>query len=345
MAGVKPLAVILAGGRGERFWPLSQKNLPKQYLNLVSDRSLIQLTVSRLAPLVTQDRISICSAKNQEKLLREQLPEIRNLILEPEGRNTAACLILSVTQLLRDGHKPGTPMMVFPADHYIADVGAFHTALTSALAAAKTGSLVTLGIHPESPHTGYGYIEAGDPFPSVPGVSYVQRFVEKPDRAKAESFLRQGGFFWNSGIFIWTLQAISEAFQKWMPFEWDAIQSCRNEKELNATYRKLTSTPIDIGVMEKARNVLVVPSQMGWSDIGSWDALYQLKARQAGENVILEGKVAAPQSQGCLVKVPAGKQVALIGVENLVVVESGNQLLIVSRSNDQLVREATKLLE
>jgi len=162
VADPKPVAVVLAGGSGTRFWPLSQQKLPKQFLPLISERSLLQATVDRLSGLIDDDRIAICSAEEQEPLLHEQLPHIRHRILEPHGRNTAAALMLSLSWLLKHGHGPETPMLALPADHFIGEVPAFHVALRTALQAASSGALVTLGIRPSFPHTGYGYIEAGD---------------------------------------------------------------------------------------------------------------------------------------------------------------------------------------
>jgi mannose-1-phosphate guanylyltransferase len=342
MAAGEPVAVIMAGGSGTRFWPLSKPSLPKQYLKLLGDRSLIQETVARIAPLVSGSRVFIASGLGQAGLLREQLPRTP-LILEPQGRNTAACLILSVVELERGGVSPDTVMFVLPADHHIARGEEFLRLLRQAAElATSTRGLVTLGIVPTSPHTGYGYIEARA---GGNGPREVARFVEKPTRARAEEFLRRGNFFWNSGMFIWTLGALREAFQRHMPEAWRRISSAHTADELSAAYAATESVPIDVGVLEKASNLYVIPADIGWSDIGSWDALHGLLAKEPGDQVVLSGDARGVESRGCLVSVPAGKKVALVGVEDLIVVESEGTLLIARRDQDQLVREASKKFE
>jgi len=341
------IAVILAGGSGTRFWPLSRKDRPKQYLNLFGESSLIQQTVDRILPLIPQDRIFICSAEDQKRLIEEQLPGISHRILEPEGKNTAVALMLSVVELLRQGFTLDTVMIAFPADHYIRHSTRFLDVLARAVSFAREShGLVTLGIPPTSPHTGYGYIEtATDPSTHAADAAMkVRRFLEKPDRKTAETIFRQNNIFWNSGIFIWTLSSLSSAFQKWMPEAWNRISHYRGQKELREIYQSLESIPIDIGILEKAPNVFVFPaSDIGWSDVGSWDALYQLHRSEDG-NVNLGGTVSPIESRGCLVKVD-GKKVALVGVEDLIIVECGDTLLIAHRSKDQWVRQAAKTLE
>ena len=334
------VAVIMAGGSGTRFWPLSRADKPKQYLNLLGERSLIQQTVDRIIPIIPYSHIFVCSSQQQESLLKQQLPELSGWILEPSGKNTAPCVLLSVLTLLQRGFSPDTTMVVLPADHYIAHIQVFQNLLTKAAAAARTHKgLVLLGIVPDQPHTGYGYIEAGD---TVGGeVRKVQRFVEKPDRARAEAFLKSGGFWWNSGIFIWRLGTIAEALQKYLPAEWELLHNVRTPRELAQAYDKLTAAPIDVAVLEKASNTLVIPADMGWSDIGSWDALYQMRRSPETGHAVMAGEVGSIDSRGCLV-LANGKKVALVGVEDLIIVEDGDTLLIASRAQDQKVRQAAK---
>lgn len=327
----------MAGGSGTRFWPASRTDLPKQFLKLVGTRSLIRETVERISSVVAPKDIHICAGTSQKALLAQELPDIRNLILEPEARNTAPCLMLSLHSLLKAGYAESTVMVVLPADHHIQDETGFGKTIRKAVATAKeTGGLLTLGIVPTGPHSGYGYIEA----PGAPNdVLRVKRFVEKPSHAKAQEFIETGHYYWNSGMFVWTLGALKTAFEKHAPADWQKVCT-QGEK----AYAQLTAQPIDVAVMEKAQNIFVLPTDIGWSDVGSWDALYQLRAKNPGENVTLSGQCTAIQSEGCLVKVSPQLKVALVGVNDLIVVEDKGALLIVPRAKDQLVREAAKAL-
>ena len=341
MAEVKSVAVIMAGGSGTRFWPASTEKLPKQFLTLTSARSLIQETWDRIAPCVNEKNIYVCSTRSQQSLVREHLPKA-SLILEPVGRNTAACIALSVSHLLKKNVSPDTVMFVLPADHHISDSDAFHAHLKDAMdSASRSNVLVTLGIPPTHAHTGYGYIEA-ERTASSGSVHQVIRFIEKPDARTAEECVKKDNFFWNGGIFIWKLSSIVNAFEEWMPDLWKTISS---SSDLDHAYASLPSIPIDKGILEKARNVAVVPAHMGWSDVGSWSALYDLLKKASRQNIVQGGQLESIDSQGCLVRVPSSQKVALIGVEDLMVIEENGRLLITHRSKDQLVREASGRLE
>jgi mannose-1-phosphate guanylyltransferase len=348
MAGANPtspIAVIMAGGSGTRFWPASTKDKPKQYLDLWGADSLIQKTVNRIRPLVDDSRVYICSTQDQKRWLDQQLSTIAHpgwQILEPQGKNTAPCLMLSALTLRQAGHSDDTPLVVLPADHFIGNETAFRTHLQRALQfAVESQGLLTFGIRPTQPHSGYGYIEAGPATPT-PGVFAIQRFVEKPDRATAERYLASGRFFWNSGIFVWTLGAISRAFETFMPNEWKRLAA--HLAAPAEVYAGLPSVAVDVAIMEKATNGFVIPAaDLEWSDVGSWDALYELNPKNdADQNVVLSaGKVSAIESHGCLIKAAATRHVALVGVDDLIVVESGDSLLIAHRSKDQLVKKIT----
>ncbi len=340
------VALIMAGGSGTRFWPLSRKDFPKQFLALLGDKSLIAHTADRIRPMLADDRLYVVSTRPQETLLKVYLPEAKR-ILEPEGKNTAPCLMLSLVELLRAGHSRETVMAVLPADHFIADENAFREAIRKAAAVAvATKGLVTLGIVPDSPHTGYGYIEA-DPGKSSPdGTAFsVRRFVEKPDRKTAEGFLRQKNFYWNGGIFVWTLGALADALARFLPVEWAKLSAYDTLDELAAQYRTLESRPIDVAVLEKADNLFVIPVSMGWSDVGSWNALYELRSHGDGSNVVVSGDVKSRESRGCLVQVGEKTRVALVGVRDLIIVERDGVLLVADRAHDQLVREISNDFE
>jgi mannose-1-phosphate guanylyltransferase len=339
MADSKMVAVVMAGGSGTRFWPLSRKDKPKQYLDLLGGRTLIQQTIDRIQPLVSPRDTFVVSTQSQQRLLDQQLPTLGGWILEPLAKNTAPCLMLSLLELLRRGYSSDTVMIVLPADHHIANTEAFHAALELARqTAVRENALVTLGIKPNHAHTGYGYIEAG--IETAPGVHQVRKFVEKPSFDKAAQYLRASNYFWNGGIFVWTLATLKQAFEKFCPRAWESLNQATHPDAVLVAYNALQSQPIDVAVMEKATDVRVVPVEMGWSDIGSWDALYRLLPKDAAQNALLSGETLFVQSQGCLIATPVGKNVAIIGAKNLIVIDTGDSLLITDRSCDQLVREA-----
>ncbi len=339
------IALVMAGGSGTRFWPASRPDKPKQYLTLWGNRSLIQSTIDRLKKTTSPQNIYICSGKNQKKLLTEQLPEISQFILEPSGRNTAPCLMLSVATLLHQGLDGATVMGVFPADHYIGDEPAFTQTLQIAINEAQSSQcLITLGIAPSSAHTGYGYIEA---MPKEPGAtsSLVKQFVEKPALEQAQKYLKQGNFYWNAGIFVWRLDVIAEAFASFLPKEWNEIKSAVKNNQVDKIYNSLTQQPIDIAILEKAKNVRVIPADFKWSDVGSWNALLELlKNSQTNPNVVLPDNsqnVQLINVSDCLIATESSKKVVLIGVKDLIVVESQEGILIAHRSQDQKVKEIT----
>jgi len=343
MADPKILALIMAGGSGTRFWPASRPENPKQYLNLLGASSLIQKTVARLIPEIPANSIAVCSTTSQTARLRDQLPEVKTLISEPEGKNTAACVALSALSFLKQGHDPKTVLITLPADHFIHEEQKFRDLLKQAARfAVETGNLITFGIIPEYAHTGYGYIERG---PSVPGSSdvfLVSRFVEKPDKATAEAYLKSQSFYWNSGMFVWTLAAIETAFKKYMPSLWNRLEEGLAKDTLPQIYRSLPSIPIDVGILEKADNVAVITANIGWSDVGSWNAVYSLQKPDEKGNVSLQAQTALIESKNCLVYGPSTTEVALVGVQDLIVVVDQNRVLVCHRDSDQLVRETGK---
>jgi mannose-1-phosphate guanylyltransferase len=343
MADNNTVAVIMAGGSGTRFWPLSQRNKPKQYLGLLGARTLIQQTADRIAAIAQPKNTFVVSTSSQRPFLDEQLPSLGGWMLEPAAKNTAPCLMLALADLLKRGYSPNTVMLVLPADHHIANTHAFNASLHLAIESAREeGALVTLGIKPDHAHTGYGYIEAGEE--TGKGVHKVKKFVEKPTFDKAAQYLRAGNYYWNGGIFVWTLASLKAAFETFCPDSWKKI-STGTESALPAIYESLKAEPIDIAIMEKAETVRVVPAEMGWSDIGSWDALYRLLPKDSHQNAQLAGESLFVQTQGCMTSVPAGKKVSVIGAKNLVIVDTGDALLIVDRGQDQLVREAAKYFD
>ena len=342
------IALIMAGGFGTRFWPQSRADMPKQFLRVVGEKSMLQLTVDRLLPLIPLQRIYIVTAASQVALVKEHLPQlpVENIIIEPFGMNTAPCIALSVEHLKRL-YPSDTTMIVLPADHVIKDSSAFLDSLKQADTAANAGNLVTFGIVPEYPATGYGYIEAGSE--KFPGVYEVLRFKEKPDYDTAVGFVESGNFYWNSGMFAWHLGTIAAAFKELMPTldgvlqeigkKWD---SAGTDADINDLYAFMPRTPIDIGIMEPAQNRVLIPVQIGWSDVGSWKALADLSASDSDGNSFMEAGIALASKDNY---VYSNKFTALIGVENLCVIETPDAILVCSKESAEDVKKVVEYLK
>ncbi len=342
------IALIMAGGSGTRFWPASRASEPKQFLRISGDKSMLQLTFDRLLPLVHPERIYVVTAASQAELVRQHLPQMpaENIIIEPFGMNTAPCIALSLAHLERL-YPQGETMIVLPADHVIRDTVAFLTSLSKAEQVAQTGALVTFGIVPEYPATGYGYIEAGEEI--EPGVLHVTRFKEKPDLETATSFLRQGNFFWNSGMFCWTLAALHSAFAAHLPSALsvanevcDLRENKSPETSVDEAYRRMPRTPIDIGIMEPATQRAVLPVSYGWSDVGSWKALADISAADENFNYFQQEGFALNAKDNY---VYGKKFVALIGVDDLCVVETEDAILVTSKAQSEAVKNVVEYLQ
>lgn len=346
-------AVIMAGGRGVRFWPRSRESKPKHLLDIVSEKTIIRETVDRISPLIPPEKILIVTGRSHAGELIRQLPEIprENIIIEPVGRNTAPCIGLAALHIKRKA--PDAVMLILPSDHQIADENGFCRILEAAAAMAGRGDyLVTIGIRPTGPETGYGYIEQGSERAVVEGekVYDVRSVHEKPDLAQAQTMLTQGGFLWNSGMFIWRVSTILDALKQWLPELYDGLLqveavlgTAREVTVVAQVYQKALPISIDYGVMEKAQNTLVIPGDFGWSDVGSWDALWEVSPRDEQGNAV-RGEAIAVDSRNCLVHSP-GKMVALVGVEDLIIVETGDALMVCKRGDSQDVRKVVDRLE
>lgn len=343
-------AVIMAGGIGSRFWPKSRESRPKQYLTLVDDGTLIQNTMKRLQKLFPIDKIFIVSTENQQELLSEQLPWLpqQQIFYESFGRNTAPAIGLAAIHLLdRD---PDTIMVVLPADHRIHDDQLFVDTLRSAIRIVydDKSALVTLGIRPSYPATGYGYIEAGARLENT--IFRVISFKEKPKRNQAKSFVRQGNYFWNSGIFIWRAATIFSHIQQNMPDLYDGlfeIKKAMHTKDFEAVCRRVYSAlpaqSIDFGVMEKAENVYMVQADFGWSDLGTWEEVYKTSAKDKNGNVV-KGEPLLKNVKNSYIEI-GDRTVSIIGLDNIVVVDQPDALLICKKQLSQDVRWVTKELQ
>jgi mannose-1-phosphate guanylyltransferase len=346
-------AVIMAGGKGARFWPRSRERMPKHLLDILGERTIIRETVDRIRPLVPPERTLIVTGRNHAAELTRRLLEIpaENILIEPVGRNTAPCIGLAALHIQK--RVPDAVMLVLPSDHRIGDENAFRRVLAAAGKVASEGnSLVTIGIRPTYPETGYGYIEQGDPLPNCgdAGTCGVSSIREKPPLEQAKTFLRQGRFLWNSGIFIWKASTILKAIDHFLPKLHEgllqireALGTKREEEIVGKVYSAQKAVSIDHGVMEKAENVLVVPGDFGWSDLGSWDALWEVSEKDENGNAV-RGSFIGIDAKDSLVHSP-GKLVALVGVQDLIIVETDDALLICRRGRSQDVRKVVNILE
>jgi mannose-1-phosphate guanylyltransferase len=330
----------MAGGAGTRFWPRSRGRSPKQLLSILSEESLLQETIARIAPLVARDRLLVVTARDQAAAVRAQLAGRRVAVLsEPAGRNTAAAVALAATVIAR--RDPGAVMVVLPSDHAIRDLVRFRADVRLALdVAERRGALVTLGSEPTRPETGYGYLCVGARIAGERGrVAWVDRFVEKPPRARAEALLRAGNVLWNTGVFAWRVDAILAALRRHLPSVVRALDAAvgRGARALAAAYARLPAVSIDTGVLERAERVAVVRARFRWTDVGSWAALEPLWTSPGNGRNAVRGRALPIDSHGCLVDSPT-RLVALLGVEDLVVVDSPDALLVCRKDRAQDVR-------
>lgn len=339
--------VILAGGSGTRFWPLSRSQYPKQVLRLFGSESLLQATISRLLPLIPPEHLAIVTNAAQEDVIRMELQQRDwqqvQVWLEPEGRNTAAAIGLAA-HYLRESWPTGV-LAVFPADHYIKETAQLHAALKLGTSYAAAGYLVTFGIPPTKPETGYGYLERGESVDEANQVFSCRRFTEKPSLPEAEEFLASGRFLWNSGIFMFRRDVIWQALEHHLPEVANNLSGVKSPpgEELAQAYAALPSISIDYGVMEKAENVVVIPVEMGWSDVGSWGALFELFPTDERGNVIL-GCACDLGSRNCLVY-SQNRLVATLGLENTIVVDTPDATLVCRREDSQKVKDLVACLQ
>ena len=347
-----PHAVIMAGGRGERLWPLSTDDRPKQFLKLVAERTMLQETVERVRPLVPPQDALVVVGKEHAHFVFEQIPDLprRNLIAEPMGRGTAPCVGLAALHVSRID--PEGVMIVLPADHVIKDEKRFLRLLEEAVAIASEGVyLVTLGIMPTFPATGYGYIRASRPCAAHAGEQEttaleVERFTEKPDRATAEAFLREGNYFWNSGMFIWRADTILREIEEHMPALHKGLEEIAQhlgrldeDAVIRKVYSHQESLSIDHGVMEKSRHACVLPAgDIGWSDVGDWSALELVLPKDEKGNVVLADHRGI-DTRGTTVVSDRTRPIVTIGVRDLVIVDTSEALLVMDKSRAQDVKK------
>lgn len=339
-------AIIMAGGVGSRFWPMSKKNYPKQFIDILNkNKSLFQITFERFTQICPKENIYVVANDAYVPLIKAQVPDIhlQNILQEPEAKNTACCLAYA-TYKIKQQH-PDAVFVVSPSDHYIPSLSAFKSNIHKALSiAAQEDILITLGIQPNRPDTGYGYIHM-DESEEIEGICKVKDFTEKPNYALAQSFLESGDYLWNSGIFVWNAKSIDRAFKRFLPKIRNLFASKQaffTEKEKNHiqnAYQKSETTSIDYGIMEKADNVYVLSANFQWSDIGTWNALFDYLPKDEQNNAVNVKNGMITNAKNCLINVYSEQLVAINGLNNVIVVEANGVLLITDRNREQEVKQ------
>lgn len=342
--------VIMAGGIGSRFWPLSKSRMPKQFLDIMgTGRTFIQQTYDRFKKICPPENFYIVTSVDYKELVLSQLPELKEgqVLLEPLRRNTAPCIAYASYKI--QTLNPDANIIVAPSDHLILKEDIFIEEIEKGLEfVEKNDALVTLGITPNRPETGYGYIqiESNSPVGSFSNLHKVKTFTEKPNLELAKIFLESGEFFWNSGIFIWSLKSILSAFEKHLSPVADLFRkgyklygTADEVSFLNKTYSECQNISIDYGVMEKASNVFVMCSDFGWSDLGTWGSLYDNLEKDEHQNVVSGENIMLYNSKGCIVNMPGDKLAVIQGLDGYIVVESEGTLLICKKEDEQQIRQ------
>ena len=346
--------VIMAGGKGERFWPKSRMNMPKQFLSLTDDgKSMIQHTVERLKGLVDIQNMYIVTNEIYKDLVLEHIPDIpkENIIIEPVAKNTAPCIGLAAIHIAKKN--PDSKMIILPSDHLIKFNEIFIDTLKIALNVIEEGdNLATIGITPNYPETGYGYINftKGESFKDSANIYEVLRFVEKPNLEKAKEYLTSGEYLWNSGIFVWKASTILKNFKEYLPEIYEGLQKIgesintgKYEEVLKKEFPNLPSESIDYGIMEKAKNIYVIPGNFGWDDVGSWLSLERINKTNQDGNVI-NGNVISIKTKNSIIQ-GNEKLIATIGLEDIVIVDTDDVTLICHKNNTQEVKEVINNLK
>jgi mannose-1-phosphate guanylyltransferase len=342
-------AVIMAGGIGERFWPLSRSSRPKQFIDILgTGKSLLRQTYDRFLEFLPRENIFVITNNKYLPLVVEHIPDmdISRIISEPTRKNTAPCVAYASWKI--HAMDPKACLIVAPSDHVILKEKEFERIIRAAINAATAQPwLITLGITPSRPDTGYGYIQykQGRPWPDNENLRKVKTFTEKPNLELAESFLKSGDFLWNSGIFIWSAQAIIDAFEKYQPEISFVFRECegkyntsREAEYISTAFSACKSISIDYAIMEKADNVYVIASDFGWSDLGTWGSLFELRPIDNNRNAVMGNNVLLYDSTNCIVNVPNEKLVVMQGLDDYIVAESDDALLICRKGNEQEIR-------
>lgn len=341
-------ALIMAGGKGTRFWPVSTEEKPKQFLRLLGDKSMLQMTVDRLEGYIDIEKIFVCTSKKYIDLVKKQLPNIpeKNIIIEPFGRNTAPCIALS--SIIINKYYPNCNILVLPADHLISKEDDFINIIEEASNYLRKNkeSIITFGIRPNRPETGYGYIEVRDG--ECKGVCKAIKFVEKPSYENALKYLSSGNYLWNSGMFLWNSLYIIELLREFLPKTYDALKdviSCEYEDlqtVIDDNYNKTDSISIDYGVMEKAESIYVIPCDFGWDDVGSWNSLERYADKDKNGNVFMANGITYNSSNNIIL---SRKPIVVNGIKDIIIVETEDYIMISSKSKEQEIKQAKEELD
>jgi mannose-1-phosphate guanylyltransferase len=348
-------AVIMAGGSGTRFWPKSTQKLPKQFLSLFGEGTMIQNTVRRIEQIIPQEQILVVTNDSYVDIVREQLPSVsnENIVGEPVAKNTAPCVAIAAEMLLKKD--PEAVMVVLPADHHIEHPEEFNAYLKAAIKKAESGPhLVTIGINPDRPETGYGYIHGDDSTKegfNKKDIHPVKAFKEKPDEKTAQAFLESGDYYWNSGMFIWRAQTILDEFEKYLPNMYQKVKEAGErlfgEKHTSAVeefYHSCKSVSIDYGIMEHAQSVFVVPGEFGWNDVGSWTAVYELGDKDLEGNVVNAKNSSFSEARNNYIYTESAKMISVVGLAGVAVVETEDAILVCKLDKAQNVKDIVQQL-
>ncbi|NPA67111.1 MAG: mannose-1-phosphate guanylyltransferase [Chlorobi bacterium] len=347
--------VIMAGGTGTRFWPLSKTRKPKQFLDILgTGKSLLRQTYERFARICPPENIYVVTNEIYTELTKEQLPELKysQILSEPLKRNTAPCIAYSNLKIKSEN--PDALIVTAPSDHLVLNETEFIKIIRKSFDFVEQNNcLLTLGIKPSRPETGYGYIQKDDKNPeNFPEIFKVKSFTEKPDRKTAEMFLESGEFLWNSGIFIWSLKSINKAFKSYLPdifklfSDTEKINTPEKEKNyINEVYSVCESISIDNGIMEHADNVYVLPSDFGWSDLGTWDSLYDNGKKDENGNVLNSDKILCYDTENSVINISGDKLLVVEGLKDYLIAEADNAILICRRDNEKRIRDFVKDVE
>lgn len=348
-------AIVIAGGKGERFWPLSRTGLPKQFLSIAGERTMLQNTIDRLHRLIPYEQMFVVTGTAYRSIVEEQIPELpaTHVIWEPVGRDTAACIGLAAYKIdaLLHTMEDDPQLLIVPADHYVEDEQLFVTRIQQAQAVLEeTHAVVTIGIEPTYPETGYGYLEV-DKSEQVASGYRVRRFLEKPSRDVAVQLISEDRYYWNSGMFLWHASTIKASIAEYLPELHKGLQivapvlwSEDEETVLEQIYPRLPAISVDYGIMEKVNNIYMIPGDFGWNDVGSWGALEHISDRDLDDNVIL-GNVLNIDTQACIIHSTGQKLIATLGIQDIIIVDTEDITLVCSKDKAQEIKELIKELK
>jgi len=344
--------IIMAGGVGSRFWPMSKSSFPKQFHDVLGNgQTLLQLTANRFNKICPKENIYIVTNKNYKSIIEQQLPYVSasQILLEPCMRNTAPCIAYAAYKI--HSKNPNAKLIIAPSDHLINKKEAFEKTINTALEQTDNGEyLITIGIKPHRPDTGYGYIQFEEGFEGIDkSIKKIKTFTEKPPKEKAIEFINSGDFYWNSGMFIWNVKSIIQSFKKYLPEIHSSFNNVTNmyykDEEsdiINEIYNKCESVSIDVGIMEKAENSLVVLADLGWSDLGTWGSLYEQIEKDANNNAVIGDKIISYHSSNNIIMAPKDKLIVTHGLNDFIVVENENMLLICKKEDEQNIKTIVK---